>query len=127
MIIFIYKHTGHRFPQFEGEDPNRKWPDSIPTWLKDKFKDPTDESDPWTLIQKRSDDNKGPQATAFDKVWAVIEALKPDFHVDLHTFSVLSIPFIFLDRVMYDDATSEAKEAAEKVCWQSIFCMALFI
>jgi len=32
------------------------------------------------------------------KIYAVFEIIKPDYHLDLHTFSTLSIPFIFLDR-----------------------------
>eukprot|EP00128_Syssomonas_multiformis_P000188 Colp12_sorted_trinity150504_noHs@14149 len=37
------------------------------------------------------------------KLFRVFKDLKPAYHVDLHTFSVLSIPFIFLDRVLYGD------------------------
>ena len=32
------------------------------------------------------------------QIYAVFESIKPDYHIDLHTFSTLSIPFIFLDR-----------------------------
>ena len=42
--------------------------------------------------------------------------MQPDYHVDLHTFSTLSMPFIFLDRVMYDDSIPCAsKETADKL------------
>ena len=36
------------------------------------------------------------------QIYAVFESIKPDYHIDLHTFSTLSIPFIFLDRSVRD-------------------------
>ncbi|MHA2252247.1 MAG: succinylglutamate desuccinylase/aspartoacylase family protein [Candidatus Kariarchaeaceae archaeon] len=90
-----------RYPQFDHSDPNRKWPDSNP--LK---KDTIDESD-W-LDDFYSHEKTSLQEEIWKKVFVKIKELSPDYHVDLHTFSVLSIPFIFLDRVLYSDNQKEA-------------------
>jgi len=110
--------AGTRLPVFEHVDPNRTWPDSIPESLKEKYKDADDTSDLWHAEQKKVEDQQGPQAMAFKEVFAAIEHLHPDYHVDLHTFSTLSIPFIFLDRVLYNDEGEEGvkqKEEADKL------------
>jgi hypothetical protein len=61
------------------------------------------------------DDEEGIQVRCFAKVAEAIEALKPDFHVDLHTFSTLSLPFVFLDRILYHHNSEEDLEAAKKL------------
>lgn len=109
--------TGHlqgtRYPQFQSTDPNRKWPDSKPERLVDQFKAKEDATDIWDKLQREADEQPGPQAEVFKKIYAVFESIKPDYHIDLHTFSTLSIPFIFLDRVLYDGEAQ--KEEAHKL------------
>jgi len=110
--------AGTRFPQFDNADPNRQWPDSRPEHLKRKHKEQEDTSDPWHELQTKVDEQEGPQAIAYKEVFAAITHLHPDCHVDIHTFSTLSIPFTFLDHVMYDDGGDDAAQAkgeAEKL------------
>jgi predicted deacylase len=85
-----------RFPQFEAKDPNRAWPDSRPE-KEEKDENP----DLWKEYSKRVEDEKGPQARAFAKIAKIFEKINPQFHLDLHTFSILSHPFAFVDRVLY--------------------------
>ena len=53
------------------------------------------------------------QERCFLPISEALKALKPDFHVDLHTFSTLSIPFIFIDRVLYENTSEDSKKKAE--------------
>jgi len=94
--------TGHliesRFPLFEPDkDPNRCWPEYRPQKEPQK-----DENDIWDSIQRSIEDEPGPQERSFEKIAEVIKQLNPNFHVDLHTFSTLSMPFIFVDRIVYE-------------------------
>mmetsp|Transcript_24131 Transcript_24131/g.33839 ORF Transcript_24131/g.33839 Transcript_24131/m.33839 type:complete len:389 (-) Transcript_24131:78-1244(-) len=105
-----------REPQFDNEvDPNRKWPCSRPTSQENlrEYKNVT-----WYEIPEHHKDDKmmqliryytekkdlqhGPQEKAWAKLWKIFEDIHPNYHVDLHTFTSLSNPFIFLDRVIYD-------------------------
>jgi len=91
--------TGHlvesRFPLFEpGKDPNRCWPEYRP-----KIQPVKDETDLWDTLQRQREDEPGPQQRSYEKIAEIFKNIHPDFHVDLHTFSTLSMPFIFMDRV----------------------------
>jgi predicted deacylase len=104
--------TGHRaktrYPQFDHSDPNRKWPDSNPH--KKEVKDNTDWLDNYYI----ENDKSSPQEDAWKELYKEIERISPNFHVDLHTFSILSIPFIFLDRVLFEDDEEEATKLFKK-------------
>lgn len=98
---------------FNYSDPNRAWPDARPV---EKTVE-NDDNDAYKEFAKRADDRKvyerflsilfliqiqKTQEIAFQKLADLfIDKIKPDFHIDLHTFSNLSIPFIFADRVLY--------------------------
>jgi predicted deacylase len=96
-----------RYPQFDQTDPNRKWPDSNP-----EPKEIKDDND-W-LDQFYEHEKVTAQETTWKKVFQELGQIKPDYHVDLHTFSILSIPFIFLDRVLYQEDKAEGEALFEK-------------
>jgi len=116
LVIFpSLNPTGHliesRFPLFEpGKDPNRCWPECNP-YAEQPKKDPRDL---WDTIQRETSDEPGPQERCFEKIANVFKEIRPDFHLDLHTFSTLSMPFIFLDRVLYN---GESELASAQVLW----------
>jgi len=113
VVLFFFPSlnpTGHlitsRFPLFEpGKDPNRCWPEYNPNPTPPK----TDPTDPWDSIQREIDNEPGPQERCFTKIAEVFKNIEPDFHLDLHTFTTLSIPFIFMDRVLYNSENEYAK------------------
>eukprot|EP00012_Vannella_robusta_P007115 CAMPEP_0206194396 /NCGR_PEP_ID=MMETSP0166-20121206/7168_1 /ASSEMBLY_ACC=CAM_ASM_000260 /TAXON_ID=95228 /ORGANISM="Vannella robusta, Strain DIVA3 518/3/11/1/6" /LENGTH=382 /DNA_ID=CAMNT_0053611353 /DNA_START=108 /DNA_END=1256 /DNA_ORIENTATION=+ len=91
-----------RFPAFDAQDPNRTWPDSKPKNIGVAPDEP--KTDTWYDIQKQVEDRTRPQNEAFNRLYAFIEdTIRPDYHVDLHTFSTISIPFIFLDRLTFNN------------------------
>lgn len=104
--------NGSRYPAFDPQDPNRTFPDSkIST--DEKVPDIL-EKDAWYNIHKSVADRKKPQDKASEIVWKIIvDEIKPSFHLDLHTFSSLSIPFIFLDRLLFDETKHTKEESQE--------------
>lgn len=107
--------AGTRFPQFDAHDPNRAWPNSKPSGVGlSESERATD--DHWDALQRRIDERQLPQETAFAALFALLAAIKPSAHIDLHTFSTLSLPFIFMDRVLYDtdEHRAEAIELFER-------------
>ena len=101
-----------RFPAFDDQDPNRTWPDSKPAHLCPSGEEST--TDAWHEVQKRVEGRTRPQNSAFEAIWEYITTtVKPDYHLDLHTYSTLSIPFIFLDRLMFDREKGDTEEAAQ--------------
>jgi len=95
-----------------GKDPNRCWPEFDP-YIEPPKVDPRDL---WDTLQREVSDEPGPQERCFTKIAQVFKEIGPNWHVDLHTFSTLSIPFIFMDRVLYntDSELVAAKELWEK-------------
>ena len=97
----------HRYPQFDEEDPNRKWPESNP----DKKKK-VDKND-W--LDKYYKKIPTAQEAIWNRIFEEFKNIAPDYHIDLHTFSNLSIPFVYLDRVIYENDEDEAIKLSEKV------------
>jgi len=115
--------VGTRQPIFDsGRDPNRQWPDSMPEEVFKQLKeDAAAKSDRYYPIQQKIDNNTPPQAKAFKTIFQLFkEAVRPDFHLDLHTFSTLSLPFTFLDNVLYVGDSDEAKQAAQTLFENSV-------
>lgn len=101
-----------RQPMFDAQtDPNRCWPNCKPENVPAIHK--PEETDRWAIMQNRVTDKKGKQQKAFQTLFELIrDGVRPDYHVDLHTFSTLSIPFIFIDPVFYHGVDQEAREGA---------------
>lgn len=101
-----------RFPAFDEQDPNRTWPDSKPSFIGVAPDEP--KTDSWYSIQKSVEDRIRPQNEAFSEIFDYIEnVIQPDYHIDLHTFSTLSIPFIFLDRLTFNKDTQSVQSEAD--------------
>ncbi|MDH5401724.1 MAG: succinylglutamate desuccinylase/aspartoacylase family protein [Candidatus Heimdallarchaeota archaeon] len=99
---------GTRHPQFDDVDPNRMWPSSKP-----KTELVSDATDYLDEINQRMDLPK-PQERAWSRIFTQISEINPDFHIDLHTCSTLSIPYAFLDRVLYQTNKEEADNLFER-------------
>lgn len=97
----------HRYPQFDHADPNRKWPDSNPD--KKKKEDKND----W--LDRYYEDVPTPQETIWKRLIEEFKNISPDYHIDLHTFSNLSIPFVFMDRIIYEEDENEANKLFDKL------------
>ncbi len=97
----------HRYPQFDLEDPNRKWPDSNPD--KKKKEDKSD----W--LDKYYEEMPTTQESIWKRIFEEFRNISPNYHIDLHTFSNLSIPFVYLDRVIYEKNEDEANKLFERV------------
>jgi predicted deacylase len=109
--------TGHlnntRFPQFEAQDPNRFWPDANPEAASNRAKAAREQGD-WLGEFTYLTSEPKPIERCWNAVFELFRACKPDFHVDLHTICHLSIPFQFLDRVLYsENADGSNRLAAE--------------
>jgi predicted deacylase len=110
--------TGHlilsRNSQFDDSDPNRQWPDATPaaprTWDDAAASDPAGAGDWLALVYSRGAAPK-PIERCWTAVFELFRACRPDFHIDLHTMCALSIPFVFLDRVFFDDRGASAEQA----------------
>jgi len=114
--------TGHlvesRFPLFEpGKDPNRCWPEYRPKTEPIKY-----ELDMWDSIQQKKEDEPGTQERSFGKIAEIFKKLRPDFHVDLHTFSTLSMPFIFMDRV-FSEKPGDVEWNNAELLWNRTYAM----
>lgn len=116
-----------RFSELQATDPNRKWPSAHPGGDMD-WEDPTDWLSEYTALEHAA----GPQERAWKKLFDALARMKPDFHIDLHSFTALSMPFSFLDRVFYagdeKSATAlfgKAKEMLDAVGF-SVFLEASF-
>ncbi len=118
--------TGHlnmtRFPQFEAADPNRFWPDANPEAAANRAEAASDADDWLAAIVARAAAPK-PIERCWTAVFELFRACRPDYHLDLHTICAQSIPFLFLDRVLFDDThdsgdaarAEEARVAAEQL------------
>ncbi len=106
--------TGHllsrRYPVFDPEDPNRKWPDSNPKSIK---KNDNNTDDYLNEYYKRLEPSI--QERIWERIFGIFKDIKPDFHIDLHTFSNQSIPFIYLDRVLYENNRDDAEKLYTRV------------
>jgi predicted deacylase len=116
--------TGHlnmtRFPQFEAADPNRFWPDANPEAAANRAEAASDADDWLAAIVARAAAPK-PIERCWTAVFELFRACRPDFHLDLHTICAQSIPFLFLDRVMYDDSGDAARAAEARAAAESLF------
>ncbi len=100
---------GTRTPAWEAVDPNRKWPDGRPGREK-KPLDKNDWLDEWAQLEHQP----GPQERAWTKLFEAFREVGADFHVDLHSFTPGSIPFLFLDRFFYKSSPTEVEALAKK-------------
>jgi predicted deacylase len=98
-----------RFSAWDAVDPNRKWPEA--QWMD---ADKKAKSEDWLNEWIQKEHLPGPQEQAWAKLFSDLEAVEPDFHVDLHSFTTNSIPFIFLDRFWYVNKPSEVEALAKK-------------
>jgi uncharacterized protein len=98
-----------RFSELQGTDPNRKWPSSHPS-ADLKWEDAED----WLAGFTALEFSPGPQERAWKQLFEAIRGIRPDFHIDLHSFTALSIPFSFHDRVFYTTDEKAAEALGEK-------------
>lgn len=99
--------AGTRHSLFDKTDPNRAWPSVR------KKKESVD-ADDWLSDITKLEDQPSPQEDAWNRIHKLIESIHPDFHIDLHTCSTLSIPYTFIDRVLYEENKEDAQELHEK-------------
>ncbi len=94
----------------------------------------------YSRLQSRADDAKGIQEAAWELMAKLfIEKVKPDYHLDLHTYlkrehsdlncnsyGIHSHPFTFLDRVLYGPINNSEEEGEKqaKLLWERTHEMA---
>lgn len=84
-----------RFSEHQNVDPNRKWPGN-----RGSKKKGGDEAD-WLAHLTELEHAPGPQERAWEKLFGEFRRINPVAHLDLHSFTILSMPFAFLDRFFY--------------------------
>lgn len=98
-----------RFSELQSVDPNRKWPSARPS-AGTKWEDSAD----WLASFTALEFSAGPVEQAWKKLFEAFQVIRPDFHIDLHSFTALSIPFSFHDRVFFRDDKKAAEALGEK-------------
>mmetsp|Transcript_11160 Transcript_11160/g.15402 ORF Transcript_11160/g.15402 Transcript_11160/m.15402 type:complete len:396 (+) Transcript_11160:64-1251(+) len=97
------------------KDPNRCWPDFRPKSEK-KTKSLNYEKDALASYLERVDATKNISERAYQKLADLFKnVIKPDYHCDLHCWGNQSFPFVFMDRIFYDDTVPNALEESQKL------------
>jgi predicted deacylase len=98
-----------RHSELQAVDPNRKWPSAHPN-AGIPWEDPSDWLSAYTALEHAP----GPQERAWTKLFDALASANPDYHIDLHSFTAVSIPFSFLDRVFHSGNEKQASELHKK-------------
>ncbi|MHA1687265.1 MAG: succinylglutamate desuccinylase/aspartoacylase family protein [Candidatus Heimdallarchaeaceae archaeon] len=104
--------TLNRTPFYQPEDPNRLWNDPKPKKAPELiYEDPYDS---WL------DPTNYPRIQ--EQIWKKLaqEFQKADYFIDLHCHAIRSMPFIYVDRVFYDDTPPHTREKAKELFNQTL-------